>query len=114
MSRWSYPTETVTVGKNSQTVRCLTAKERREFSKLGQQIRDNKIEAGQLPEIVVKWGAINPELSEEDVQTMPIDLLDACRDKIMLLTGFGEDSEEKKELPPVTSGSAPTISPAAE
>lgn len=110
MSRWSYPTETVTVGKNSQDVRGMTAKQRREFAGLSKRIASGEVESAQIPEFVVQWGAVNPPLSMEDVQDMPAELIDACRETIMKLTGFS-DEDEKKE---VTLDSAPTILPAAE
>lgn len=112
MSRWSYPVEVVTVGNNSQSVRCLTARERREFSGLGAKVKSGEIVAAAIPEYVVQWGAINPVLSMEEVQDMPTDLIDACREKIMELTGFRDEEDEKKA--PGAFSSPLTSSPAAE
>jgi hypothetical protein len=110
VSRWTYPTFDVVVGSNKQQVRCLTARERREFSGLGAKVRDKEIFAAQIPEFVVQWGAINPTLSMEEVQDMPTDLIDACREKIMELTGFRDDDEKKEPTP----DSPPPSTPAAE
>lgn len=111
MSRWTYPTELVTVGSNSQRVRCLTARERREFSALAGKIKDGTIQPAQLPEFVVQWGSVDPMCSMEEVQEMPADLFDACRDAIMRLTGLTANEDEKKDMP---SASAPASSVAAE
>lgn len=114
-SRWKYKTDTVTVGENSQKVRQLTAGERRQFAESSKKVAKGEMEAGELPALVAKFGCIDPVLTQEDADSMPGDLLTACVDKIMELTGLkskddGEDAGEKKEPQlssiPTTSGAA--------
>lgn len=99
MSGWSYQTATVTVGENSQAVRQLTVSERREFSKSSERIKAGELTARDLPEIVARFGCINPVRSSEEVGSMPPELFDACVAKILELTGMKAEpeSDEKKD-----------------
>lgn len=100
MSRWTYRSDTVTVGPNSQKVRQLTAGERRTFADTSKAIKEGKAEARDLPYLIAGFGCIDPQLSKDELHDMPTDLLDACVDRIMKLTGFreDEDEDEKKAL----------------
>lgn len=98
MSRWKYKTDTVTVGDNTQTVRQLTAAERAQFAALSNDIKDHKLDASQLPLKVAKMGCTAPELSETDLADMPTEMLDACVDKILVLSGFNASQTAAAEL----------------
>lgn len=100
MSRWKYKTELVTVGENSQKVRMLTAGERKAFADASQKIQKGEFDKNSLPGMVVKFGAIEPELTDDDVASMPPDLQEACVTKILQLTGIGKADGEKKEPTP--------------
>lgn len=98
MSRWAYRVEKVTVGENSQKVRQLTAGERKEFAKVSKQIKAGEREKDELPALLAGFGCTEPTLTPEEIAQMPADLLDACIEKIMDLTGtpgLKEDSEKK-------------------
>jgi hypothetical protein len=99
MSRWKYKTDTVTVGENSQAVRMLTAGERKQFAQASQKIKAGEMQKSDLPALVAKMGCTNPTLSEEELEAMPPDLLDACVSKIMELTGFKAGDDEAAEDP---------------
>lgn len=103
MSRWKYPVETVTVGENSQKVRKLTSGERREFIATSKKIASGEMQAADLPFFVAKMGCVEPALTEEDAVGMPPELMDACVNKIMTLSGMRTvaldtvgDADEKK------------------
>lgn len=93
MSRWKYKTATVTVGDNSQDVRQLTQSERAEFAASSQKIKKGEMQPIELPPLVVGFAAINPKLTKEEVADMPGDLMDACVDRIMELSGLGDDDK---------------------
>lgn len=94
MSRWKYRTETVTVGDNSQTVRQLTSGELRQVLDLRTKVMGDGGNPMDLVALVVRLGATNPGLSETDVAEMPQDLQNACREKIMDLSGMGDEKKE--------------------
>ena len=99
MSGWVYKTELVTVGDNSQAVRQLTVSERKEFSKSNERIKGGELKPSDLPGIVAGFGCINPPRTEDEIDSMPPDLFDACVSKILELTGMKveAESDEKKE-----------------
>lgn len=106
MSRWKYRTEKVTVDENTVTVRGLTAGERQRFaevSKSRKAARDANQDPGDplaVPKLVAKFGVIDPALSDEELEAMPGDLLDAAVNKILELSGVkGDEKDEKKETP---------------
>ena len=95
MSRWTYNTDIVTVGPNSQKVRQLTWGEQTEYHdkwKKGDQ-------PTKLPALIVSFGAIEPAVTEEDLQSMPPELMQACFRKILQLTGV--DVSDKADEPAV-------------
>lgn len=94
MSRWKYKTATVTVGENSQDVRQLTQKERGEFAAASKQIKEGKLQAMDLPPMVVKFAAINPQLTADDLESMPPDLMDECCRKVMELSGMRDEEPD--------------------
>lgn len=95
MSKWKHPTATVTAGGNSQVVRALTHKERMEFAKKSQEIKDGKFGKHELPALILGFGCIN--LDPKDLEDMPGDLADACVGKIMELTGLKNEPEKPGE-----------------
>lgn len=96
-SRWRFPTEKVVVGENAQEVRGLTHGERQQFTQLLKKSRDPEsgVDNHAIQQFVVKCGAVNPTLTEEEVAGMPPLLSDACSTKIFELSGLSE----KKETP---------------
>lgn len=112
MSRWTYRTETVTVGANSQNVRQMTAGERKQFAIASRDIKAGKGEANDLPALIAGFGCVDPKVTKEELAEMPSDLLDAVVAKIMELTGFEGDDEKKDQAslsatPPDTSQTKP-------
>jgi len=101
VSRWKYRTETVTVDENTVIVRGLTAGERTHFMETSKKIKEAKAAgttdtaaAMSVPRMVAKFGIVtDPTLSDEDLTTMPGDLLDAAVTKILELSGV---KSEKK------------------
>lgn len=111
-SRWKFTSVKVTVDGNSQHVRKFTAGERKAFALKSKEIKAGKFDANDLPMFIVSLASVEPTLTAEEAEGMPPDLLDACVQKIMELSGFKDDDEggdEKKELtPPSTSSSQTT------
>lgn len=98
--RWKYRTAVVTVGENSQKVRGLTAGERRAFAEKSKAMKAaGEGGANMLPNFVVQAGAVDPTLTDEDVDAMPPDLLDACSEKVFELTGADREKKEKVSDP---------------
>lgn len=96
MGRWKYPTETVSVGANSQNVRCLTAAERSAVMAAQKALEKGDIAGMTKVQMqIARAGSVDPELTEEDVQTMPSSFLDAVAAKVMELTGEGQPDEKK-------------------
>jgi hypothetical protein len=87
-ARWKYKTATVTVDGNSQTVRMLTAGERRAFAELSGKIKKGEATGADLADKVLEFGTVDPRLTAEDIAAMPPDLYEACTNKIMELTGL--------------------------
>lgn len=88
MSRWKYPTKTVTVDGNSVMVRCLTAKERSfvmENKTKREAGAEGALNTSELGVQIVMMGSVE-KLSKEDVESMPSELLDQCAADIMELT----------------------------
>lgn len=101
MSRWTYKTHDVTVGGNTQKVRQLTFGEQKKYLetwKAGDQPHA-------LPGIIVGFGAIEPSATPEDIESMPPDLLKACFEKILELTGV-DVSDQAEDL---STAAAPEI-----
>lgn len=105
MSRWKYRTATVTVDENTVTVRGLTAGERKEFAEASKKSREAK-EAGtpgasplDVPRLVARCGVIDPKLTDEDIESMPGDLLDAVVLKVLELSGVKTDEAGEKKDP---------------
>lgn len=107
MSRWTYRTHDVTVGDNTQKVRSLTAGERKQFAAISSEIKSGKKNANELPAMIAGFGCIEPKLSDDELETMPPDLMDACVAKIMELTGFKEDEPEADPEKKAETPSAP-------
>jgi hypothetical protein len=111
VSRWKYRTETVTVDENSVTVRGLTAGERTQFAETSKRVKDAKaagnVDPGaamNVPRMVAKFGIVaNPPLTDDDLTSMPGDLLDAAVTKILELSGVKAekkaDPAEPEDLP---------------
>jgi len=103
VSRWKYPVEKVTVGENSQNVRKLTSGERRDFIATSKKIGTGEMQPADLPFFVCKMACVDPPLTDEDAVAMPPELMDACVNKIMTLSGMrtpaldttGEADEKK-------------------
>lgn len=99
MSRWKYKTETVTAGENSQKVRQLTAGERHQFAMATKKAKEDPSDQTDRLRMLATFGCVDPELTEADVDAMPGDLLGACVEKIMELSGLGgKKDDEKKAL----------------
>jgi hypothetical protein len=101
--RWKYKTATVTVDGNSQTVRMLTAGERRQFAEMSAKKKAGDVTGTEMANAVLAFGTVEPTLSIEEIEAMPPDLYEACTNKIMELTGLrqtsaqaGVDGAEKK------------------
>lgn len=99
--RWKYKTATVTVDGNSQTVRMLTAGERRQFAEMSEKKRKGEATGSDLANSVLLFGTVEPNLTLEDIEAMPPDLFEACTNKIMELTGL---RTTKAETPPGDGG----------
>lgn len=97
MSRWTYRTATVEVRGNKQDVRELTQKERLEFAQASKKIHAGEMQGAELPPLVIKFGAINPVLTGEEIEAMPGDLADECVAKIMELSGMGKDAQPAED-----------------
>jgi hypothetical protein len=97
-NRWKYKTATVTVEENTITVRGLTAGERESFSDLQKKNKAGEGSPQAVARAVVKFGCTD-NLSDEDVHSMPGDLLDAACAKIFELSGVKGDETEKKDDP---------------
>lgn len=98
-ARWKYRCEKVTVDENTVTVRGLTAGERVAFAETSKKVKAGEVPATAIPHQVVKAGCMDG-LSDENVTSMPGDLLDAACRKILELSGVkGGADEEKKEDP---------------
>jgi hypothetical protein len=102
-SRWKYRTATVTVGENSQTVRMLTAGERRQFAEMNAKKKAGEVTGIDMANAVLVFGTVDPKLTVEEIDAMPPDLYEACTVKIMELTGLrdakpeaGAEGQEKK------------------
>jgi len=111
MSRWTYRTDTVTVGPNTQQVRQLTAGERQKFAQFSKDEKAGKADKNELPALIAGFGCINPTVSKEEMADMPPDLLDAVVAKIMELTGFKGDDEKKADSPAQSAERPPSPSP---
>jgi hypothetical protein len=105
--RWKYKTAKVTIDDNSQTVRMLTAGERRAFGAASAKKRAGELEGADLADMVLQFGTVDPNLSAEDIAAMPVELYAACTTKILELTGLKSDPDtveevgvEKKETAP--------------
>lgn len=96
MSRWKFPTHKVTSGENSQEVRGLSHAQRQQMAQMVRASRDpaSAVDNHTVQAFVVRAGAVNPELSEQDVAEMPHDLADECSAKILELTGLHEKKAE--------------------
>lgn len=107
MSGWTYKTELVTVGANSQHVRQLTVSERKAFGAIGARIKAGELTPADLPGMVMGFGCIDPPRTDDEIASMPSDLADACVAKILALTGMKveAESDEKKEPPSSTPSS---------
>lgn len=103
-SRWKHKTEEVVDGENRQKVRGLTAGEREKFIELNRKAKAGELQPMGVAREVVKFACVDPEVSAEDVESMPIELFDKCVKKIMELTGLdgetlpGEKGEKKEPL----------------
>lgn len=111
MSRWKYKVASVTVDENTVSVRGLTAGERMEFAEQSRKAREERAAASESPTVVVralpsalavprlvaKLGVVDPPLTDEDVETMPGDLLDAVVTKILELSGVKSDEKDEKK-----------------
>lgn len=101
MSRWKYPTETVTVGPNSVTVRGLTFGERMQYAEVAKKGQAEG--TGQLAtaRVVAKFCIVeNPPVTEADVDAMPGDLVDAVFAKILILSGLSKGEKKAPEAQP--------------
>jgi hypothetical protein len=106
--KWNYPTRTVTVGDNSQRVRCLTVKERSIVMDERAKMTAGAAGAATASELAIKmvqFASIDPKLTVEEVEQMPPDLLDACAADIMEMTN-GKKAEAAEETS--ESSSQPT------
>jgi hypothetical protein len=102
MAKWKYSSELVQVGENSVNVRQLTAKQRTTFATYS---ADGK-QPAELPFLVVQLGNAD-NLTNDEIDEMPPELLDAAWHKILELTGLrvkddgtaslaaGDDGEKK-------------------
>jgi hypothetical protein len=109
MSRWTYKTHAVTVGGNTQKVRQLTWGEQKKYLetwKAGDK-------PNELPGIIVGFGAIEPAATPEDIESMPPDLMKACFQKILELTGV-DVSDKADDDASTTAATAETPAPAPE
>lgn len=95
MSRWCHETQTVTVGRNSQEVRGLTAGELAIVEQAKEVMAAGNRPTSDLPFVVATFGCVNPTVSDEDARSMPPKLLGAIVEQIMSLTA-GPKAEEKK------------------
>lgn len=86
MSRWTYKTEAVTVGGNTVDVRSLTYGERIAFGKASREARDGNGDRQQIIGTLLKFGCVN--VSDQDIDEMPAELIEAATDKILELTGL--------------------------
>lgn len=108
MSRWKYRTESVTVDENTVTVRGLTAGERTQFAETSKKVKEAKAAgttdpaaAMSVPRMVAKFGIVaNPPLTDDDLTTMPGDLLDAAVTKILELSGVKSEKKAGTEAEP--------------
>lgn len=111
MSRWKYPLELVTVGDNAQNVRKLTAGERKAFALASRDIKAGKMEATELPFLLASFACVEPSLTKVDAEGMPPDLLDACVEKILELSGMrGKEPDEVADPEKKASDSSQTTS----
>lgn len=96
--RWKYPTETVTVGPNSVTVRGMTFGERIQFAAKRKEQKDagDQRKGFEMTGMLAKFGIVEPKLTDQEISEMPGDLLEAAVEKIMALSGMKADPKEKK------------------
>jgi hypothetical protein len=98
VSRWVHAQATVKVGDNEQKVRGLTHRERAQFAEASKKIREQKMQATELPALVAGFGCVG--LADGDLDDMPAELMDACVEKILDLTGINKDKDDDKPAAP--------------
>lgn len=101
-TRWKYKTAVVKAGENTLNVRQLTQSERLKLVSLTKEVTEGKQDLLMVTEFVAKSG-VTDDLSDEDLKTMPPELIDACADKILELSELKTEEGKSKNAVPTAS-----------